>query len=82
MSVVPINSRAIIATAEPNEAVVKELERLLEMAKSGEVLGIAIATVHPGDLTCWRRCGHQTRGLIGVIELMQYDMCKCDFETT
>lgn len=80
MVVVPINSRVIPTTPEPIPEVISELESLLEMARSGELVGVAIGLVHPGDLTSWRRAGRQVRALFGVLELMKYDMCRSDFE--
>jgi hypothetical protein len=63
---------------EPNAAVVDRLAELLEMARAGEVVGIAYATLHPGDLSIYDTRGRTTRGLLGALTLLQFDMCKAD----
>lgn len=76
--VVPIRKGV---TPEPipgtvNESVVDELQGLLDKAKAGEITGVAYVSLHPGDLTCFGRAGRMTRGVIGAIELLKYDMCR------
>lgn len=48
------------------------------MARAGEVVGIAYATLHPGDLSIYDTRGRTTRGLLGALTLLQFDMCKAD----
>lgn len=55
-------------------AVVSSLEELLEMARSGEIKGIAIAVLHADDATSMRRVGVQTRG---CLEIMKHELCRC-----
>ena len=65
-------------TVDPD--VVKELEKLLNKAKTGDMTGIAYASLHPGGFTTYNRAGRMTRGVIGALTLMQWDMCKTDIE--
>jgi hypothetical protein len=58
--------------------VVERLEELLAMARAGEIVGIAYATVHPGDVTGYGRVGRQVRALLGAVELLKFDMCRDD----
>lgn len=66
--------------AELNPAVVTELEGLLDMARAGEIVGIAYATQHPADLTSFHYVGRITRSAIGALVLLQHRMCKADLE--
>lgn len=65
---------------EPNPEVVKELTKLLDMAKAGELLGIAFASLHRGDLTTYDRKGRATRGMLGALVTLQHAMCTADIE--
>lgn len=65
---------------EPNLDVVERLSDLLEKAKAGEIIGIAYATLHPGDFSIYSYKGRTTRGLLGALTLLQYDMCRADSE--
>jgi len=82
MTVIPIRHgfTPSPASGEVNAAVVKELEELLAKAQAGEVSGLAYVTLHPGDYTLWHRVGRMTRGVIGALTLLQWDMCKADIE--
>lgn len=84
MSVVPFNevAKREIRTREANPDVVKQLEALLDMAKSGEIVGFAYAVVHQGDLTSYHRAGRNTRGMIGALVLLQGEIVKCELEDT
>lgn len=79
--VVPI--RANIAPDSGTEAlpeVVEKLIELLEMAKAGEVRGIAFAILCRGDLSAYGTAGRTTRGALGALVMLQHDMCKADLE--
>lgn len=80
--VVPI--RPGLAPAPPNGEVspetVKQLEELLEMARSGEVIGIAYAISHPGYATSFHRVGYGGRALLGAVGLLQHSICQHDLE--
>lgn len=79
-SIIPIRPGVALDAPdnEPNEEVVKRLAELLEMAKAGEIRGIAYAILHPGRFTTYNSLGHTTRGVIGALTLLQFDMCKAD----
>lgn len=65
---------------EVNSDVVERLADLLDKARSGEVTGIAYATLHPGDVSFYDNCGRATRGLLGALLLLQHNMAKVDDE--
>lgn len=65
---------------EADPTVVECLSELLEKARAGEVTGIAYATLHPGDVSFYHNSGRATRGLLGALMLLQYEMCKADAE--
>jgi hypothetical protein len=65
---------------EPDPAVVERLLDLLEKARAGEITGIAYATLHPGDVSTYDNAGRATRGLLGALLLLQFEMCKADAE--
>jgi hypothetical protein len=64
------------APGSVNAALVEELASLLDKARAGEVVGIAYAVLHPGDLSSFNTAGRTTRGLLGALTMLQYDMCK------
>lgn len=59
-------------------AVVEAIEELLAMARAGEIVGIAYATVHPGDATNYWCVGHHPRALLGAIELCKFEICRSE----
>lgn len=80
MSVVPLRPglEPVPCAGAINPDLVTHLEELLERAKAGEMTGIAYATLHPGDLSLYGSRGRTTRGLLGALTLLQYDMCRSD----
>ena len=44
-------------SAEPNTTVIEELERLLEAAKAGEILGLAGAYIHKDKVVSYSYAG-------------------------
>lgn len=63
---------------EPNPDVIEFIAGLLDKAKAGEIVGIACVTQHPADFTMYDRKGRTTRGTLGALVMLQYDMCKDD----
>lgn len=61
---------------EVDATVVARLAELLAKAEAGEIVGIAYAVLHPGDFSSFDTRGRTTRGLLGALSLLQYDMCK------
>ena len=82
MSVIPLRPGIEPApnVGDINPQVVELLTELLEKARAGEVVGVAFASLHPGDLTTSNHGGRMTRGVIGALTLLQHDMCKTDIE--
>lgn len=82
MSVVPIRTGV---TPQPPEGeinldLIAKLEELLELAKTGNLTGIAYAALYPGDFTGYNEAGRTTRAMIGALVMLQFDMCKADSE--
>ncbi|QPF87025.1 hypothetical protein IC762_12295 [Bradyrhizobium genosp. L] len=59
-----------------NAVLVKDLQELVAKASAGEITGVAYVTLHPGDLTCYHRVGRITRGVVGALSILQFDMVK------
>lgn len=69
------NGDPVIATAEPRESVIKELEDLLERARSGEVQGVAYAALHSDGLASWGIFGAQgPYSMVGAVEVMKANL--------
>lgn len=79
--VVSLKGTEIVAPGTPNPDVITELEKLVEMAKAGEIEGIAYAVLFHDDLTTYNRKGRLTRGVIGCLELMKTAICIDDLES-
>lgn len=65
---------------EVNADVVETLEKLLDRARSGEVIGIAYAVQHPERMTSYWRAGFCSRAILGAMLLLQHEMCAADIE--
>lgn len=79
--VIPIRANIAPHTGgESRPEVVEKLTELLEMAKAGELLGIAFVSLHPGDLTTYGTSGRTTRGVLGALALLQHEVCRDDLE--
>jgi hypothetical protein len=74
--VVALRGGEIVQPGQPLPDLVALLEEVLEMARSGEIKGVALAMIHTDDCSSMRRCGVQTRGLIGCLEIMKADLCE------
>lgn len=68
--VVSLNGE-IIDHRKANADVVDVLKSLLEMAKSGEIVGIAAVAVCHDDGTWMRRAGLQNLAMLGRVEVMK-----------
>jgi hypothetical protein len=75
-NIVPLGR--IVATNEPVESVIAELEGLLERARAGEVRAIAYTIVDGGGYTScsWDTGTADAAVLIGGIARLQYSACK------
>lgn len=57
---------------EPDGSVVEELERLLEMARAGEVIGVAYSVEHFDGANNNRYVGRVSRKLLGGLMLVMH----------
>ena len=73
--VVSLNGAKIKAPYEPRPAVVDHLERLLEAARNGEVIGVAVVCVHGDDATSSAISGQKSRAMLGTLDMMKADLC-------
>lgn len=77
MSVVGIRSGVEIRPpGEPVPAVVAELERLLEMARSGEMTGLAAAVCWRDECTSHVVAGTRLRATIGELEMLKHGIMR------
>ena len=77
MGVTPINNsiKTINQMGDIDEAAVAALERLLDQAKSGEVIGIAWAAMHADECTSFQCNGSSiSRSLLGAITLLRAEI--------
>jgi hypothetical protein len=79
-NVVGIRPGQAVSAKEPNPAAIEVLEELLELARSGEVVGVAVAAYFAGGATTWRVGGVHGRGTIGVLEIMKTDFVMRDLK--
>lgn len=59
-----------------SDLAVKILERYLEMAKSGEIIGVSLAAVHLDHTTTFAYRGRMGRSMTGALMEMIMDMAK------
>ena len=70
--VVSLNGALTLAEAKPNQRVVQELERLLEAARAGEIVGIATACQHKNRVISYSYAGQVGGyGLIGGLDCVK-----------
>lgn len=78
--VVSLTGDPIVAPGTPRPELIADLERVLEMAKAGEIEGIAYAVQHADGCTNFYRIGRLTRAVIGALSILQtsivYDEIK------
>jgi hypothetical protein len=60
----------------PNQGVIEELEAALAQARMGDIIGVAIAMVHPnGDCGCLvDKSGCRWSELLGAVDMMKDDI--------
>jgi hypothetical protein len=79
LSVVGIRpGQAISDLREPNAGAIKVLEDLLERARAGELVGVAVVAYQPGGETWWQIAGIHGRGTIGALEVVKADLVGRD----
>lgn len=75
--VVPISGEGvIIENCDVHEGLVKELEELLERAKSGEIVGLTGALLHHDKSTSYRLAGLGSRALVGALAVAQHELIE------
>jgi hypothetical protein len=72
--VVSLNGAPFIQPGEPQADVIEQLERVLEMARSGEISGIVIIAIHADECTSSCRRGYSNRRTVGEIEIVKADL--------
>lgn len=74
-NVVGLRGEEIKPRGEPRPNVVEAAEEVLELAKSGEITGFAIAMHHADEtVSSWRRGDFSLR-LIGIMQALVTQMC-------
>jgi hypothetical protein len=58
--------------AQPNIALIAELEGMLAMAKAGDLMGIAYATDHADGSYGWGWCSEDITGLVGGVAMLDF----------
>ena len=76
--VVSLRGEEILPPGEPRPAVVEALERALEAARSGEIIGVAAVFNHSDDTTTSASIGRRDRATIGLLEIMKAGLVDGD----
>lgn len=74
--VVSLRGGEIPSPGVPLPDVIAEAERILEMARSGEIVGIAAVFNHSDECTSSNYAGAIGRACIGQFELMKIEICR------
>lgn len=77
--VVGLFGQPVVSTDETNAAAVEEAERLLEMVRSGEIIGFVAVTNYRDGTSGGIQAGliHYRR-IIGTLEVLKYDLIGRD----
>lgn len=78
MKVISIRGEEILLPGVPNDKLITDIQELLEKAKSGEISGLAWASLHRDDATSYGWNGKLTRGVIGALELVKYELMEAN----
>jgi hypothetical protein len=71
-NVISLRGQFTPPTSEPNSTVVEELERLLEAARAGEILGLAGAYVHRDKVVSYSYAGAvASYGMLGGLDCVK-----------
>lgn len=76
--VVSLRGGEILPPGEPRPAVVEALERALEAARSGEIIGVVAVFNHCDDTTTGASQGRRDRQTIGMLEIMKAGLVERD----
>ena len=80
MTIVSMKGEPIPDPGKPVPELVEHLEKMLEQARSGEVTGITYAVLYQGDITSFCSVGRMRRSLLGSLAMLQYALCKEDYD--
>lgn len=70
-----------IGTTEPNAACIETLERCLEMARSGKVVGVVIASMDTDNLAEYALGGYVSGfGMMGALQMLQQHLIDINLE--
>ena len=77
-NVVSLDGGVVHAEREPQESVIEELERLLTMARAGEIQGLAAAVVHADNMSSYSIRGPVVGayGLLGAVTIMSHKLAE------
>ncbi len=64
----------VMEAFDKHEGLIEELERMLEQARSGEIVGLAGAVMHRDQATGVRVVGLSNRALLGALAVVQYTL--------
>lgn len=71
-NVISLRGNFTAPPAQPNSTVIEELERLLEAARAGEILGVAGAYVHRDKVVTYSYAGAvASYGMIGGLDCVK-----------
>lgn len=70
--VISLRGNVSLETGKPNPTVVEELERLLEAARSGEIVGLAGSYIHKDKMVTYSYAGAvASYGLLGGLDCVK-----------
>ena len=72
--VVSLNGDPIVQPGEPQADVIEQLEAALEMARSGEIIGVVMVAVHSDECTSSCRRGFSNRRTVGELEIVKANL--------
>jgi hypothetical protein len=72
--VVSLHGAEILPVGTPRQEVIDFLERSLEAARAGEIVGVAAAFRHADECTSSGFVGETGRGLLGCLTMLCHDI--------
>ena len=80
-NVVSLGGGPILDNREPSEALIAHLEDLLERARSGEIMGMAAATLYRDRTTAYSVVGAiEGFSMVGALEMAKMALISVDLE--
>jgi hypothetical protein len=78
--VVSLKGEPIAPRGEPREDIALELEELAARARAGELDGVVATLLFQDNSTSYRIKGRVTRAMIGVLEMVKFQLLHDDME--